>query len=225
MKSKKRALLVYQDGYRARLTEALGETFEACWWVLGDDTFFALCASFVRAHPSLDYNLNSYGREFPEYLYNHKLSEEIPFLFDLASFEWSFKKLFECKQHTSLKVEEFALINDPNDMKLKFGEAFFLFSSKYSIYKVWQMRKKDQSNCFLDFDGEENLIFYKQSEKIFSNEVDSEEFSLLKNLKSGYSLAQALDVQKGELNVEKISLIFQKLVKRGLITELTASKV
>ena len=86
------------------------------------------------------------------------------------------------------------------------------------------MRKKDQSNCFLDFDGEENLIFYKQSEKIFSNEVDSEEF-LLKNLKSGYSLAQALDVQKGELNVEKISLIFQKLVKRGLITELTASKV
>ena len=142
MKSKKRALLVYQDGYRARLTEALGETFEACWWVLGDDTFFALCASFVRAHPSLDYNLNSYGREFPEYLYNHKLSEEIPFLFDLASFEWSFKKLFECKQHTSLKVEEFALINDPNDMKLKFGEAFFSFHPSTLFTKYGKCAKK-----------------------------------------------------------------------------------
>ena len=33
------AVGVYRNGYPARLSEALGETFEACWRMLGDMNF------------------------------------------------------------------------------------------------------------------------------------------------------------------------------------------
>ncbi len=40
--SAKAALDVYRTGHIVRLTEALGETFEAVWWVAGDTHFFRL---------------------------------------------------------------------------------------------------------------------------------------------------------------------------------------
>ena len=40
LKTAASALEVYRRAYVARLTEALGDTYEAVWSVLGDDVFF-----------------------------------------------------------------------------------------------------------------------------------------------------------------------------------------
>jgi hypothetical protein len=217
MGDKKKPIKVYKDGYRARLTEALGETFEACWWVLGDEEFFSVCSSFIRAHPSLHYNLSEYGREFPEFLYNHEVRGEIPFVFDLAHFEWSFKELFHCKQHKGIDPSKILSHKNPSDMKFEFGAACFLFHSKYSIYDLWQKRKDEQNNCSLDLNKEDSLVLYKQNNRIFVDKLSKKEFLLLKYLKQGYSLEQALDSYNDSVDEQDISLIFQNLMSRGLL--------
>ena len=62
------AVDVYRGGYPARLTDALGETYETCWRVLGDEGFFAAAQTYISRHPSRSHNLSDYGEAFPEFL-------------------------------------------------------------------------------------------------------------------------------------------------------------
>src|SRR4051812_47348056 len=81
------AVGVYRDGYPARMTEALGETFEACWRVLGDEDFLEACRIYSRAAPSVSHNLSDYGGSFPEFL-DDRFKKQAPFIKDLAVLEW-----------------------------------------------------------------------------------------------------------------------------------------
>jgi hypothetical protein len=58
------ALEVYRRGYRARLTEQLGETYPSVWRVVADDDFFELCRAYIAAHPSASYTCRITGASF-----------------------------------------------------------------------------------------------------------------------------------------------------------------
>ncbi len=88
------SLDVYRHGFIVRLTESLGDIYEAVWWVTGDEEFFRLAKMFILSKPSHAYNLSSYGHEFPEFLRIERPLPDLPFLPDLAQFEWLFKDIF-----------------------------------------------------------------------------------------------------------------------------------
>ena len=49
--STQEALEVYLNGYPARLTDALGQVYEAVWPVLGDEEFFRVCREYILKYP------------------------------------------------------------------------------------------------------------------------------------------------------------------------------
>ncbi len=104
------ALEVYSRGHVARLTEALGETFEAVWWVAGDEAFFRLAKNFILAHPSTFYNLSSYGRTFSDYLKKETPFPNLPFLPHLARYEWTFKEMFHTRFVNEVEEPEFQVL-------------------------------------------------------------------------------------------------------------------
>src|SRR3989338_4151121 len=63
--SKEEAIAVYQQAYKARFTDVLGETFESVWWVLGDTQFFEVAHAYIYTHFENVYNLSEYGKKFP----------------------------------------------------------------------------------------------------------------------------------------------------------------
>ena len=95
------AVEVYRNGYSARMSEALGETFEACWRALGDEDFLMACRIYARSVPSISHNLSDYGISFPAFLLK-RFAADAPFIGDLASLEWSFKELFHAAPHAGL---------------------------------------------------------------------------------------------------------------------------
>ncbi|HEX4924641.1 MAG TPA: DNA-binding domain-containing protein, partial [Bdellovibrionales bacterium] len=129
------ALGVYSGGYVARLTEALGETFEAVWWVLGDREFFALAKAFIAGNDSRTYNLSSYGEAFPAYL-RHAGPPSAPFLHDLARFEWLFRESFNEPPPAPFDHAELHLLHERSDVVLKFQKNVRLFSAPYSVYPI-----------------------------------------------------------------------------------------
>ena len=129
------ALNVYSNGYIVRLTESLGETYEAVWWVCGDEDFFQLSRNFILANPSTTYNLSNYGQQFPEFMDYVAPFPDLPFLGDLARFEWIFKELFHTAQHTSVGPDRIlSVAQDPN-LCFHFGQAVCLFTSPYGVYE------------------------------------------------------------------------------------------
>lgn len=220
MRNKEKAISVYESGYKARLTEALGETFEACWWALGDNNFFEVCYDFISCHNSLVYNLSNYGQEFPEFLRRHKLSQEIPFIFNLAYFEWSFKNLFHKEQHKPISREELAQLSHIVDFKVVLSKAIFIFESDFSIYEIWKQRKLKNPDRKLNISKPVKLLLYKKNSLIYVDEVSKKEISLLKNFQQGFSLGEALNKINLVISAEELSEVFQKMMAREIIKDL-----
>jgi len=212
---------VYRRGYRARLTETLGETFEATWWVLGDDDFLSLAGRFTSENVSQTYDLSEYGNEFPEFLSQTPVFEEIPFIADLARFEWVFKTIFHKKNLPSQTVDWHAVSADQSEIRLSLSPSALLVSSQYSVYEIW--RRRDQNIGVLesfDWSIEEPLIVYKRDSQVFVKRLDLTTFSLMKGLASGLSLEDAIQRRLEEvgpqLKPEDIQTAFTLIAQLGV---------
>jgi len=216
------AVSVYRSGYYARLTDQLGETFEAVWWVLGDETFFALCRTFIVGHCSRSYNLSDYGHSFPEFLADCVQAQEFPFLVELARFELKFAALFHTREHSHLDAQALASLPDPAATKFVFGDASLLARHDYPVSKVWQWRKRSQDEVgALPEARSERVLMYKKDGEIFLNDLDEGAYAVLSLLASGQALGETLDsicVDSPGFGSSEVSGLFELIARTGIIT-------
>ncbi|MDG0815637.1 HvfC/BufC N-terminal domain-containing protein [Bdellovibrio svalbardensis] len=218
----KEAFEVYHKAYIARLTEALDETFEGVHWVLGDHIFQEVCQNYIDTQPSTSYNLSDYGASFPDFIRLHPAIKGIPFVFDLARFEWRFKNIFHAPSPDPLTVERIQELMNEDDFKVSFVEAMELFESPYAIYDIWTRRKEPQYEFEnIDWELPENLLLYKKDKKIYVKKIANEEFRILKELRDGKSVSAALAEQPTSMSPDKISQLFQMMMRAGIIDDIT----
>lgn len=215
------AIKVYANGVLVRLTEALGETFEAIWWVCGDEDFFALAKHFIQARPSTTYNLSKYGKEFPEFLDEVQPFPDLPFLGDLARYEWTFKELFHTRQHQSVAPEQIQSLAEDAAIQIQFGQAVRLLTSRYAIYDLWKLRGTEhEGKPPVEWDRAQKLVLYKRTKQIFVHEVGEHEFQILTSLQAGHTLEASLALiseQEAAIQQDQISQLFQFIFNSGII--------
>ena len=190
--SARQAVAVYRSGYPARLSEALGETFEACWRMLGDDDFLKSCRLYARRTPSTSYNLSDYGRTFPEFLHA-RFKRQAPFIGALGRLELAFKDIFHSEPHSSLSASALASAVDERSV-LTFGSAVSLLAFKYRAHDLWKRdRSDDTSLTTSDWEGSQSVILYKNGgSAVFSKVLTAPEAAALRSLMKGRPLAEAL---------------------------------
>ncbi len=211
---------IYARGYTARLTEALGETFEATWWVLGDDDFLALCAEFISITPSFYFDLSEYGSDFPAFLKQQPQIQEIPFLYDLANFEWSFKNIFHSPNIITDNQNLIGALSSGVDFKLVLSRSAVLFESEFPVYEIWKQRSKSvDSLSHLDFSTHEKLLLYKRTSQVFIQALKEDEFLVLKIITAEHSLEKSLEAISGTLGdllPERIRELFSFVAQVGV---------
>lgn len=218
--SLEQALQVYHRGYITRLTEALGETFEAAVWVLGDDLFRETSRKYIASQPSVSYNLSDYGHNFPEYLKVSPSGRDIPFLYDLARFEWTFKNMYHTPTPDPLPIEQIQALIHSEDFKVHFIEGMDVFQSPYAIYDIWRQRNVVTSpSADNNWKQPESLLIYKKQKKIYVHRIDHIEAQVLMELKDGSSVSEALADFSHLLTPEKITQLFQTIMKAGIIED------
>ena len=212
---------IYKRGYQARLVESLGDTFSATWWVIGDDDYFKIAGDFVGHIPSRSCDLSDYGKEFPEYLKNIPISSEIPFVPDLARFEWNFKTLFHSKDMARDKNILSQLSENPN-LKLRLLPSVTLWRSNYSIYEIWKRRESNISSLNeVEIGKPENILCQKVEGKVHMNYLEESEFKMLMQFESPRSIDEAValyEISSGKLNSETIQGIFSKIGSLGVLS-------
>ena len=217
------AVNVYRGGYPARLTEALGETFEGCWRVLGDEDFFAAAKDFIARTPSLSHNLSDYGEGFPEFLESRPDAESAPFIGDLARYEWTFKELFHVRPHAGLDPAVLAAKARP-DAVLRFGGAMRLLSLRHRVYAIWRRDRSDDTPLeSSEWTGTERLILYKkEGNAIFSRGLTAPEHAALTALSAGRPLSEALAAAEG-LDAAGAQELFAFVSESGIVAEVVTS--
>ena len=218
------ALEVYRTGHIVRLTEALGETFEAVWWVAGDDDYFRLAKEFLLAHSSSSYNLSDFGKPFPDFLDKRQPFSDLPFLADLARFEWLFKEVFHLPAHTSLTPEHFQQHILSGNLRLSFGPSVRLFRSPYSVYEIWKLRGTIQESlpekiwCKPQW-----LLCYKHQQQVYIKHLSEPEYLLLNHLCSGTSIEESLErtlQDFSDITASTVSDLFKVINHTGIVTHL-----
>ncbi len=216
--SSEQCIDIYAKGYSVRLIEALGETYEATWWCLGDESFFALAEEFIRNNISGTFDLSDYGENFPKFLGTRKSVHEIEFLEDLARFEWTFKGIFHKPNMIPASDLSSRVRPDGSDtLKLNFSAT--LFESPYSAYEIWKKRGQPASEMGgFDWSTPEFLVVFRKHSKVFVHSFDAKEFFLIKLLSFGHSIADALSRAGETVNIlpEQVQSAFSQMGKLGL---------
>ena len=213
---------IYQKGYKARLTEVLGDTFEATWWILGDELFFDFANEFISNIPSRSYDLSDYGMEFPQYIEAREISSEIPFLTDLARFEWLFKTVFHEPDIVDLKLDVVTLLSENPDAKINLNQQVHFFSSKYSVYDIWKKRADEVASLSeLNWDQSQSLILFKKNNQIHSVQLDKAEYELLTCFRDPSSLEEAVvcfSKKYGEFKPVYLQNLFAKVAQYQILS-------
>lgn len=211
---------IYKRGYLARLTESMGDTFEATWWVMGDEDFLKLVGEFIKNIPSRSFDLSDYGKEFPSILKSSEVMNEIPFISELARFEWLFKDLFNSADVPASENFLQLLSEDPN-VKLRILPSIYLWSSAFSIYEIWKTRSGNISRLNeFDFTQKENILCRKLNGKVHMTYLDESEFLLLRQFENPSSVSDAIEsFQKitGETSPEAIQSLFARIGSLGVL--------
>lgn len=213
------ALEVHKNGYIARLTEALGETFEGTWFIMGDDLFFSICEEYIKENKSTLYNLSDYGGNFPHFLEQSRDMIAIPFVQDMARFDWMFKEIFHKKQHTSTALSELQRIETEPNLSLILGNSVSLFRSQFSIYKIWSQRNQTDSEMNINYELPEHLLLYKKNDEIFVKNLSSGQYDIISLLMSGKSVASVLEMINSENQNDLVSS-FQIIGTTGIVASL-----
>jgi hypothetical protein len=212
------AVAVYRRAYPARLTEALGETYERVWRVLGDDDFLATCAAFVPTERSTSHNLSDYGRTFPAFLESRAELSHAPFVGDLARLEWTFKELFHAAPNDGLPAAELARAAGPG-ARLVFGPATALLTLRHRVHAVWTRDLEDDAALDPEsWRGREDLFMYKKDGRVFTRALTPPETAALTALRAGRALDAALAGAEG-LDEQAVSALFRDLAEAGVVVE------
>lgn len=88
-------LEIYRNAYLGRLTESLKENFGALEAALGDAPFDEAVSAYIAAVPSRHRSIRWYGDSFPTFLAVTPPWKGMPWIADLARFEWTVTLAFD----------------------------------------------------------------------------------------------------------------------------------
>ena len=130
---------IYQRNLLFSAANALANSYPTINLLLGDELLRILTKQFIIQHPKSSFDWATWGSQFPEWLKQHPISEEMYYLHDCALLDWSIHLNYKVS-NTNLDVESLSLIasNHLNDITIEFNAGTYLLSSKYPIVEIYQ---------------------------------------------------------------------------------------
>ncbi|MBT9548490.1 MAG: putative DNA-binding domain-containing protein [Candidatus Sericytochromatia bacterium] len=212
------ALAVYQGDYRARLTEALADTYLSVAEVLGSD-FEPLCQDYLAIERSQSTDLQDFGNTFPDFLRQSACLQTWPFLAELAEVDLCSEWLFF--QHATPLPDQSCLteLDENADIRLCFVPHCQIFVSEYPLFSLWRQRFVSEKALL---QRPENLLLFKNQAGIQGHRLSAEQTSLFLALQAGSSLGQVF-AEETSLSPEEVSAFFGWLYHAGLIAAFALS--
>lgn len=204
--SAQRALEIYQEDYRARLKEALKNTYRCIYSLIGDHDFQLLSSEYIKVHHSTSKDLDDYGEQFEFFCSQNALVCEYPFLSEMAQFEWQFRLLFH-QQFTEGANQESLQQCMIRDEKIKLVNSAHLLSFNFLISELYAIKDIDCPTPF-DFKKKEWLLLYKDHDTVMKKSLSKSQWEFLKILNENQSLTSSLELHKDHLNTTETTELF-----------------
>lgn len=141
-------LAIYRNNFLISLTEAVKANFPVTRQVLGEDFFAEAAVRFVRAHPPRQPCLFEYGAAFPGYLRALPQLGAMPYVAEVARFEFARICAYHAAQERTLTAPQLATLSPERLEALPIGLARHaqVFESDTPVLALWTAHQAAEPN-------------------------------------------------------------------------------
>ena len=215
---------VYAGGYVARMREALAEVYEAVHHILGDYTFTEEAHHYAAAYPSHEYNLAHAGRRFPEFLAAEPLAKQLPFLPDLARFEWLVCQIFHAAEQPRLTAQRVAALSLDQwaAARLVLQPGVALMASRWPVRDLWSARTQLRETINVELiNRPQRAVLFRAGWAVRCELLTPAAYRLLERISAGEPLGGACEAAASE-DVLPLRDWFAEWMAWGLFSDVIA---
>ncbi len=157
-------LQIYRNNYVFGLNAVLQRTYPAVLAFIGEDCFLQLTKWHLRQHPLFHCDVSEYGTFFDQSIESSGLVESLPYLAQLAQWEWQWDCL--CRQpyptHREITDTQKTLITKQFD---------------FEISKLWQWHQQPDRPPPQNWQSPEYILFFSTPTHHHWQKVTANEFT------------------------------------------------
>jgi hypothetical protein len=189
---------IYRNTFVATVAAALRLTYPAVDRIVGRDFFDAAAEVFIHAGPPASAYLNDYGGNFADFLAQFEPAHALPYLSDVARFEWALGVGANAIDMPALDARALAAMDAEDHVRLRFqphpSVSLLLLDHPADQIADAVMSCDDAALADLDiFLGPVRLIVHRGAGGVESKRLESDAFIFLSRLCAGEPLGHLLD--------------------------------
>ncbi len=214
-------IAAYTQGYPARVTEALRESYPALANILGDGSLAGLSDRYRGVLPDEPLNLNDVGADLPHFLQTDRLTEQLAFLPELAELEWAITRSFHAAagdRFDPIDCKRWS-IDDWQRAQIRFQPGLALLRSHWPLRALHATRNQDRDEIDVDLEqGGECVVIFRRGFEVVVEAVEVREADAIEAFRGEATLAEVSErlARDGALNGDVVEL-FQGWVSANLI--------
>ena len=221
-----RRFAVYRNNVVVGLTEALKANFPAVARIVGDTFFLAMARVYASSAPPTSPVLLGYGSGFADFIDGFERAAELPYLADIARFEWAWLEAYHAAEAESLGTEALATVapEQASGLLLELHPSLRLMRSAYPILTIWSMNigLKEVGPVDFDLDSEDVLVLRPGAEVIVRT-LPPGAHEFINELRQGRSLGEAMVLALAGAPEFDLAANMRELISAGAITGIRLS--
>jgi hypothetical protein len=183
---------VYHHAYRARLADAMAETYAQVWTWLGDETFHSEVRAYVEQHPSRQWSLDDYGQDFAGFLAGRFPHD--PEIAELAWLDAALRQAFAAKDADLLDGTALMQVSDWETVRLILNPALHHRAIRSNAPALWRALSKNETPPeVLYFEETSGLCVWKTALASRFRTLEADEYALICALAAGQGFAAACE--------------------------------
>ena len=225
---KEKQLSIYRSNINGAHQKVLRQIYPACLNILGEDYFNQLCCAYRYEYPSVDSDLNNYGKYFSVFIKGqseiHSELKDFEYLAELAWLEWNWHASYYARNDDVFDFDKLALVKTNDHSKLIFllNDSFSLYSTIYPLLNIWEANKSnvEYEQIFNMLDSVSYFCIFRIDLAPEIILLNRHQYTLLKTISKGVTLTQLneLYMKNNEKHIGGLQKDLMNFIQQGWIT-------
>ncbi len=215
------AMKIYRNNTIGARLKTLQIIYQVIEKILGEACFKMVSTDFVSNSPSLQSDLNIYGRKFPDFLADIVKQKtaftDFEYLPDLALLEWYYHAAFYAADNKQvIDLPSLSNITVKEGFIISRSRAAFILQTTFPVLAIWQNHQADApAKEITALTNYEYLLVYRKEFKPEIIRIKQEEWLILKTLDKALSIEDTvkLTIDKG-IEIQKV---LPRMIEQGWI--------
>ena len=214
--SARQRLKIYADAYFHRLLDCLKEDFSATAAVIGNE-FEGIVQAYLDKHPPTEPSIFYAGRQFADFLCDHRVRERWPFLAQLARLERTLIEVFHGVDAPASSASEVAMIApaDWPTLLLRVHPASRMLKCNWRVSEV--LRAVEIGTEWREpAHARMTLVVWRQGSQVYYRELEPPERAALEAVSRRAEFAPACEAFAARFDGEEPAAAIKEMLTRWL---------